>query len=67
MNAESFVRPPSLLLVNLDNVILLHLQRLWSLVIIDPAAVEEKTEKENVLILSKFKANACSGEHFTRT
>ena len=50
--------PPSLLLVNLDNVILLHLQRLWSLVIIDPAAVEEKTEKENVLILSKFKANA---------
>jgi len=58
MNAESFVRPPSLLLVNLDNVILLHLQRLWSLVIIDPAAVEEKTEKENVLILSKFKANA---------
>ena len=58
MNAESFVRPPSLLLVNLDNVILLHLQRLWSLVIIDPAAVEEKTEKENVLSLSKFKANA---------
>ena len=58
MNAESFVRPPSLLLVNLDNVILLHLQRFWSLVIIDPAAVEEKTEKENVLILSKFKANA---------
>ena len=33
-----------LLLVHLDDVILLHLQRLRSLVIIDPAAVEEEAE-----------------------
>ena len=33
-----------LLLVHLDDVILLHLQRLRSLVIIDPSAVEEEAE-----------------------
>ena len=33
-----------LLLVHLDHVVLLHLQRLRSLVIVDPAAVEEEAE-----------------------
>ena len=33
-----------LLLVHLDHVILLHLQRLRSLVIVDPAAVEEEAK-----------------------
>ncbi len=38
-----------LLLVDLDDVILLHLQRLWGLVIVDPAAVEQEPEEDNSL------------------
>ena len=36
---------PGLLLVHLDNVVLLHLQGLRSLVIVDAAAVKEETDK----------------------
>ena len=34
----------SLLLVDFDNVILLHLQRLWTLIIIDSSAIKEEPQ-----------------------
>merc|ERR1719357_2493731 len=39
-----YPHPSSLLLVNLDDIVLFHLESLWSLVIINPPSIEQKTE-----------------------
>ena len=41
---------PGLLLVHLDDIVLLHFQSLWSLVIIDAAAVKQETRSKFILI-----------------
>ena len=38
-------QPPSLLLVNFDHVVLLHLKCLWSLVIVDATSIEEEAQR----------------------
>ncbi len=43
-----------LLLVHLDDVVLLHFQRLWSLVVVDAPAVEEEPERNTHVLVIMF-------------
>ena len=40
-------RPTGLFLVHLNHVVLLHLQRLWGLVIVDPTSVKQEPAHGN--------------------